>query len=123
MNAVSEFERAGWLGMVVVRWSCWRPERATERTAVDARRLRLPGAAAPAGADRAARSEAVEPATPREHPADFGAGDYLNLPAQMQHAGSTKNGVVVQVSSTGPFEVNYVDPKDDPRKQAPAAAK
>ena len=59
----------------------------------------------------------------KAHSADFGAGDYLNLPAQMQHAGSTKNGVVVQVSSTGPFEVNYVDPKDDPRKQAAAAAK
>lgn len=52
------------------------------------------------------------------HDATFGPGDYANLPAKMQHAASTKGGAVVQVSSTGPFEVNYVDPKDDPRKAA-----
>lgn len=52
------------------------------------------------------------------HGADFGPGDYVNLPAKMQHAASTKNGVIVQVSSMGPFEVTYVDPKDDPRKAA-----
>ena len=28
----------------------------------------------------------------------------------------TQGGAVVQVVSTGPFEITYVDPKDDPRK-------
>ena len=49
------------------------------------------------------------------HDADFVAGDYVNLPAKMQHEASTKNGAVVQVNAMGPFEINYVDPKDDPR--------
>jgi anti-sigma factor ChrR (cupin superfamily) len=55
------------------------------------------------------------------HGGDFAPGDYVNLPAQMQHEASTKNGVVVQINSTGPFEITYVDPKDDPRKAMPAA--
>ena len=56
------------------------------------------------------------------HAADFTAGDYANLPAKMQHEASTTGGVVVQVNSTGPFEITYVDPKDDPRNQMPKAA-
>jgi hypothetical protein len=55
------------------------------------------------------------------HSATFGAGDYVNLPAHMQHEASTKSGAVVQISAMGPFEITYVDPKDDPRKAAPAA--
>jgi quercetin dioxygenase-like cupin family protein len=50
------------------------------------------------------------------HDADFAPGDFVVLPEQMQHEASTKGGVIVQVSSMGPFVVNYVDPKDDPRK-------
>ena len=57
------------------------------------------------------------------HDSDFAPGDYINLPAQMQHQASTKNGAIVQVNSTGPLEITYVDPKDDPRKAAPAATK
>ncbi|MUV13434.1 cupin domain-containing protein [Noviluteimonas gilva] len=49
------------------------------------------------------------------HESDFAPGDYVNLPAKMQHEASTKNGAVVQVNAMGPFEINYVDPKDDPR--------
>ena len=59
----------------------------------------------------------------KAHDADFVAGDYVNLPMKMQHAASTKNGVIVQVNSTGPFQVIYVDPKDDPRNAKKAAAK
>lgn len=55
------------------------------------------------------------------HSATFGPGDYVLLPAKMQHAASTSGGAVVQVQGAGPFELNYVDPKDDPRKRAPAA--
>jgi hypothetical protein len=38
----------------------------------------------------------------------------------MLHEASTRNGVVVQIQSTGPFEINYVNPADDPRKQKDA---
>ena len=51
------------------------------------------------------------------HDGTFAPGDYVSLPANMQHEGSTKGGTVVQINSTGPFEITYVDPKDDPRKQ------
>jgi hypothetical protein len=44
---------------------------------------------------------------------------YMLLPAHMHHAVSTKGGVTVQVTAMGPFELTYVDPKDDPRKRAP----
>ena len=55
------------------------------------------------------------------HGADFAPGDYVNLPAKMQHEASTTGGVVVQVNSMGPFEITYVDPKDDPRNAMPKA--
>ena len=50
-------------------------------------------------------------ATAKEAP----AGAYVVMPAGMQHFAGTKSGCVVQVSSTGPFVVNYVNPADDPR--------
>ena len=56
------------------------------------------------------------------HAETFAPGDFVNLPAQMQHEASSKGGAVVQVQSTGPFQINYVDPKDDPRKPMPADA-
>lgn len=54
----------------------------------------------------------------KKHTATFGPGDYVLLPTKMQHAASTKDGNVVQVHGTGPFELIYVDNKDDPRKRA-----
>jgi len=33
----------------------------------------------------------------------------------MQHFAGSKAGCVVQVQSTGPFEIVYVNPGDDPR--------
>ncbi len=56
------------------------------------------------------------------HSHAFGPGGFALLPAHMQHAASTEGGTVVQVEGMGPFELNYVDPKDDPRKRIPAAA-
>ncbi|QNP39679.1 cupin domain-containing protein [Lysobacter solisilvae (ex Woo and Kim 2020)] len=57
------------------------------------------------------------------HAADLVPGDYVLLPKQMLHEASTRNGGVVQINSTGPFEINYINPADDPRKQAaPKAA-
>jgi quercetin dioxygenase-like cupin family protein len=41
-------------------------------------------------------------------------GDYVNLPARMQHEASTRDGAVVEIHSEGPFQIHYVDPADDP---------
>ena len=46
-----------------------------------------------------------------------------NLPAHMHHQASSKGGAVVQVQAMGPFEIIYIDPKDDPRKAAEYKAK
>jgi len=43
------------------------------------------------------------------------AGAFVVLPAGMQHFAGSKAGCVVQVQSTGPFQVTYVNPADDPR--------
>lgn len=59
----------------------------------------------------------------KAHKASLGSGDYVLLPAHMQHEASTSEGVVVQVHGTGPFALNYVDPKDDPRNRAAQPAK
>jgi quercetin dioxygenase-like cupin family protein len=58
----------------------------------------------------------------KTHDAEFGAGDYVNLPANMKHEAWTKNGAIVQVNMMGPFVITYVDPKDDPRNANKAAA-
>lgn len=56
------------------------------------------------------------------HDGVLAPGDFVDLPAHMHHQASSRGGAVVQVQSTGPFEINYIDPKDDPRKQ-PATGK
>lgn len=53
----------------------------------------------------------------RAHSRSFGPGGYAVLPAQMNHAASTEGGNVVQVEGMGPFQLNYVDPEDDPRQR------
>jgi hypothetical protein len=39
----------------------------------------------------------------------------VSMPAKQPHFVHAASRVVVEVRSTGPFEVTYVDPKDDPR--------
>jgi hypothetical protein len=39
----------------------------------------------------------------------------VSLPAKQPHFVHTASHVVVEVQSTGPFVVTYVNPKDDPR--------
>jgi quercetin dioxygenase-like cupin family protein len=44
-------------------------------------------------------------------------GAHATAPAKMNHFAFTRGGgATIQVSSTGPFQIIYVDPKDDPRK-------
>jgi hypothetical protein len=42
------------------------------------------------------------------------AGGYHYLPAKMHHYAFTKAPTVIQISGEGPFDINYLDPKDDP---------
>jgi quercetin dioxygenase-like cupin family protein len=43
-------------------------------------------------------------------------GKHVAMKAEMNHWVYAKSPTTIQVSSTGPFEITYVDPKDDPRK-------
>jgi len=77
---------------------------------------------------------------PHPHPSDelvtvidgqgsFGMGDvadkakaatlteagYIAMPANMNHYAFTTSGATVQITSHGPFQIVYVNPKDDPR--------
>jgi quercetin dioxygenase-like cupin family protein len=44
------------------------------------------------------------------------AGTYTKMPAEMRHYAYAKGETTFQLYGVGPFEVNYVNPGDDPRK-------
>ena len=44
-------------------------------------------------------------------------GGYMRLPAGVHHYAVAKEDTVIQVHGQGPFDINYLNPKDDPRKQ------
>lgn len=50
------------------------------------------------------------------------AGSLMAMPAGMVHYAWAETASVIQVNGTGPFDVKYVDPKDDPRNKAAAPA-
>jgi quercetin dioxygenase-like cupin family protein len=45
------------------------------------------------------------------------AGSFFHMPAGMAHYALAETESEVQVSGMGPFDVTYIDPKDDPRKK------
>jgi quercetin dioxygenase-like cupin family protein len=45
---------------------------------------------------------------------DLPAGGFALMPAQMHHYAVARTAVVVQVHGTGPFQITYVNPADDP---------
>jgi len=45
------------------------------------------------------------------------AGSYVRLGKEERHFAVTKGETVVQVHGSGPFEINFVNPADDPRKK------
>ena len=51
------------------------------------------------------------------------SGGFHHLPGKAHHYAFTKTATVVQINSTGPFDLVYIDPKDDPSKMAAAPAK
>ena len=70
------------------------------------------------GTFRAGMGEAFDEAGLR----DFPAGSFISMPKEMRHFAMARGETVVQVQSTGPFVVNYVNAKDDPaKKSAPSA--
>jgi quercetin dioxygenase-like cupin family protein len=56
--------------------------------------------------------EKFDPATGHELP----VGSYAMMPKGVRHFAWAKGDTVIQVSGMGPFEINYVNPADDPRK-------
>lgn len=42
-------------------------------------------------------------------------GSYMLMPQNMKHFASAKGQTIIQIYGVGPFEVNYVNPSDDPR--------
>lgn len=44
------------------------------------------------------------------------AGDFINAPAKMNHFAMAKGETILQVDAIGPFQLTYVNPKDDPTK-------
>jgi quercetin dioxygenase-like cupin family protein len=43
-------------------------------------------------------------------------GSFVHLPAGMAHYAWADGEAIVQINGMGPFDVTYIDPKDDPRK-------
>jgi hypothetical protein len=56
--------------------------------------------------------EKFDPAAGRELP----VGSYASMPKGTRHFAWAIGETVIQISSTGPFEINYVNAADDPRK-------
>jgi quercetin dioxygenase-like cupin family protein len=46
------------------------------------------------------------------------AGSFFALKPHMVHFASTSEATVVQISTTGPWGLEYVNPKDDPRQRS-----
>lgn len=42
-------------------------------------------------------------------------GDFVSMPATMHHYAKAQTDTIVQVHGMGPFQVNFVNPADDPR--------
>jgi len=49
---------------------------------------------------------------------ELAAGSYATMPAEMRHYFLAKSATTFQVHGMGPFAINYVNPADDPSKQA-----
>jgi hypothetical protein len=47
----------------------------------------------------------------------LGPASFVHLPAAMPHYAWVEGETIVQINGVGPFDVIYVDPKDDPRNK------
>jgi quercetin dioxygenase-like cupin family protein len=49
---------------------------------------------------------------------ELGAGAYHFLPGKMHHAAEAKGETILQLHGTGPFDIHYLNPADNPNKAA-----
>ena len=49
--------------------------------------------------------------------ATFGPGGFASIPAKMNHYAWSSKETVIQIEGEGPFDIEYVNPADDPSKQ------
>jgi len=57
-----------------------------------------------------------KPATSGSHA--LNAGGYHYLPGKAHHSAFTKARTIVQIHGDGPFDITYINPKDDPQQTA-----
>ena len=53
----------------------------------------------------------------------LGPGGFVRLAKKAPHYAMAKGETVIQIHATGPFEITYINPNDDPRKKTTTAAK
>ena|SRR5438552_2530141 len=46
---------------------------------------------------------------------EMGPGSFVMLPAGMKHFATSSAESIIQINSEGPFQINYINPQDDPR--------
>jgi quercetin dioxygenase-like cupin family protein len=49
-------------------------------------------------------------------------GSFISLPAKMHHFAFAREDAVVEMASTGPFAIHYLNPADDPSRGAASTA-
>jgi quercetin dioxygenase-like cupin family protein len=59
------------------------------------------------------KGEKLDPSKMEELP----AGSFMRMPKTMRHFAMAKGETIIQLHGIGPFEINYVNPADDPRKK------
>lgn len=52
-----------------------------------------------------------------DHAETLPAGSFMRMPKEMRHFAWAKGEVIIQVHGVGPFDINYVNASDDPRKK------
>jgi len=65
------------------------------------------------GTFRLGMGETADPSKAQALP----AGSFFMMPSETAHFASTDEETVVQISTNGPWDITYVNPKDDPRQQ------
>ena len=53
----------------------------------------------------------------------LGPGGFVRMGKKTPHYAMSKGETIIQIHATGPFEITYINPNDDPRKKATTAAK
>ena len=59
------------------------------------------------------KGEKLDPANMEKLP----VGSFMRMPKTMRHSAMAKGETIIQFHGIGPFDINYVNPADDPRKK------